>query len=264
MRYFFHIAYSGYSFNGWQRHPKAKSIQETIEQQLKKILKVSAPINGCGRTDAKVNASQFFFHVDLKTDWDFDLKFRINKALPSSITVVDIIPVDDNKHARFDAVQRQYNYLIHTQKNPFLNSLSTLYELDLNYDKMKKAVALLSNYQDYRAFCTTPNKYEHTICKVTDTKLYVDASGMRLNFEIKSNRFLTRMIRIIIGKLLKVGTNELSINEFEQLLINKETPANLDIAHPTGLYLSRVIYPFLDIEPAYNALLCKKNWTEIK
>ncbi len=263
MRYFFHIAYYGQSFNGWQRHPKARSIQETIEVQLEKIFKKPTPINGCGRTDARVHASQFFFHIDIEEKWDFDLLFRINKSLPNSITVLDIFPVEPKRHARFDAVQRQYNYLIHTKKDPFLTHISSLYELELDVSKMNKAVQLLPQYQDYRAFCTTPDKYEHTICYVSEAKLFIDHSETRLNFQIKSNRFLTRMIRIITGKLLKIGLGELTVEEFEHLLKNKITPKELDISHPTGLYLSRVVYPFLKVEPTYNALIDAVNWKEI-
>ncbi|RZK14098.1 MAG: hypothetical protein EOO86_19190, partial [Pedobacter sp.] len=39
MRYFFHIAYQGQYFSGWQKQPGVKSVQEVIEQTLSKILK---------------------------------------------------------------------------------------------------------------------------------------------------------------------------------------------------------------------------------
>lgn len=263
MRYFFHISYHGSTFNGWQKHPKAKSIQETIEVQLTKILKIPLQINGCGRTDSQVHATQYFFHVDIDKDWDFDLLFRLNMSLPSSISVLSIHKVDDKSHARFDAVQRRYNYLIHTEKNSFLAKLSSYYPVKLDVKAMGDAVSLLPKYDDYRAFCTSPNKYDHTICRVADAKLMVDSTGTRLNFQISSNRFLTRMIRIIMGKLLKIGLGEMTISEFETLLIHKETPENLDIAHPTGLYLSRVIYPYLNLQPNCHPLLEEDNWQKV-
>ncbi|RZL14493.1 MAG: tRNA pseudouridine(38-40) synthase TruA, partial [Pedobacter sp.] len=56
MRHFFHIAYHGQFFNGWQKHPKAKSVQEVIELKLAQIFKTNIPIIGCGRTDTHVHA----------------------------------------------------------------------------------------------------------------------------------------------------------------------------------------------------------------
>lgn len=266
MRYFFHIAYQGQHYNGWQKHPSAISVQGTLEQVLQQILKVPTPINGCGRTDAHVHASQFFFHADIEQDFDFDLAFRMNKALPQNIAIFDIIKMDGQQHARFDAVQRQYDYFLHTYKDPFLSTQSSLYlNADLNLSQMKAVVALLPKYKDYRAFCTQPNKYEHTICNVMEAGLFVNAKADRIRFHIASNRFLSKMIRILMGKILKVGKGEMSVDEFENLLITLETPKTLDPAHATGLYLSKVSYPYLNLAPRTEFLTAMQgtNWLEV-
>lgn len=101
--------------------------------------------------------------------------------------------MEGKQHARFDAVQRKYDYYLHTYKNPFLNQLSSYYALgELKLEEMKKAVALLPKYKDYRAFCTSPDKNEHTICNVMDARLYTSANGDHYRFHIVSNRFLGR------------------------------------------------------------------------
>jgi tRNA pseudouridine38-40 synthase len=266
LRYFFHIAYYGHSFNGWQKQPKVYSVQEVIESKLSQIFKTPITINGCGRTDAGVHASQFFFHTDLEEKWDFDLKFRLNKLLPHSIAIFDIIPLEGKPHARFDAVQRKYDYYIHTYKDPFLNQLSSYYDItDLDLSEMKKAVELLPKYKDYRAFCTTPDKNEHTICNVMEAQLYTTKNGDQIRFHIASNRFLGKMIRIITGKLLKIGSGNMSVAEFEELLITRETPPMLEPAHPTGLYLSKVTYPYLNLPPRTAfAGLGQENWITVE
>jgi tRNA pseudouridine38-40 synthase len=250
LRYFFHIGYNGLQYNGWQRQHGVLNVQGTIERTISSILKTPLSINGCGRTDAHVHASQFFFHVDIEQTWDFDLLFRLNKALPVNIAVFDIIPMEGQPHARFDAVFRAYDYFLHTYKDPFLNGLSSFYLLDsLDFDKMKQAAAVLPRYKDYKPFCTSPDKYEHTICNVMEAKLSVDQKGDRLRFQISSNRFLGKMIRIIMGQLLKIGRGTLSVDEFESYLITLTTPALITPAHPQGLYLSKVTYPFLNLPP---------------
>ena len=269
MRYFVHIGYNGLQYNGWQKQAGVSNIQGVIENALGSIFKTTIAINGCGRTDAQVHASQFFFHMDIEQDWDFDLVFRLNKVLPMNIAIYDIIPMEGTPHARFDAVQRAYDYFLHTYKDPFLNGLSSYYLLDqLDYDRMKTAVALLPLYKDYRAFCTHPDKYEHTLCFVRSASLMVDENGEKLRFQISSNRFLGKMIRILMGQLLKIGKGLMSVDEFESHLISKQTPALITPAHPQGLYLSKVTYPYLDLKPRadFSAILQKQadvNWINL-
>ncbi len=76
---------------------------------------------GCGRTDATGARHTILFHLEVEKDWDFDLLFRLNKLLPPDIAVFEIIPVTDSQHARFDAMQRTYDYFIHTYTDPFLS-----------------------------------------------------------------------------------------------------------------------------------------------
>lgn len=253
MRYFVHIGYNGLQYNGWQRQAGVMNVQGVIEKCLRDIFKMDIPINGCGRTDAQVHASQFFFHMDIEQNWDFDLKFRLNKILPVNIAIYDIIPMEGQPHARFDAVQRSYDYFLHTYKDPFLSGLSSYYLLGkLNWYNMKTAVSLLPKYKDYRAFCTHPDKYEHTLCYVRSASLSVDENGEKLRFQISSNRFLGKMIRILMGQLLKIGKGEMSVDEFEGHLISLKTPRLITPAHPQGLYLSKVTYPYLDLAPRAN------------
>ncbi|QEC79905.1 tRNA pseudouridine synthase A [Mucilaginibacter ginsenosidivorax] len=260
MRYFFHIGYHGTQYSGWQKHAGVVSVQAVFETALSQILKTPITVNGCGRTDAQVHASQFFFHIDVVTEWDFDLLFRLNKILPDDIAVFDIIPMQGLPHARFDAVQRSYDYFIHTYKDPFLSAFSALYpETNLHIDEMKKAAALLPLYNDYRAFCKMPDRIDHTICNVSSASLAVSTNGDRLRFNISANRFLSKMIRIIIGRLLEIGRGEMSVDEFESHLISKHTPQIIIPAYPQGLYLSKVTYPYLDIpaKPTFTGLLQK-------
>lgn len=251
MRYFLHIAYNGNNYRGWQKLPGIVSVQQVIERTLSRIFKQSVEVVGCGRTDAQVHASQFFFHFDAEKEWKFDLLFRLNKCLPHDITVYDLIRMEGAPHARFDAIQRHYDYYIHTQKDPYLVGLSSYYPLtNLDMIKMNAVVGLLTKYNDYGCFCKSPLKYEHTICHVSEAVLFTNAAHTRLRFHISSNRFLAGMIRIIVGKLLEIGAGKLSPAEFEHFLQTKITPPTIIPAYAQGLYLTKVTYPYLDLPAA--------------
>ena len=242
-------------------------MQSIIETQLSQVLKTNLTIVGCGRTDAQVHASQFFFHVDIHEAWDYDLVFRLNKNLPGDIAIFDILPMEGLPHARFDAIGRTYNYFIHTSKDPFLADISSLYpDKDLNLGEMNRAVRHLSRYEDYRPFCKNVPSDKPTTCKIISADLYVDKTGNNVRFEISANRFLNGMIRIIVHQLLRIGRGESSVDEFEQHLVSKEPPRIMRAAYPQGLYLSQVKYPFLEL-PAkselFNSLVRENRWKKI-
>lgn len=248
MRYFFHIGYLGINYKGWQKHPDGISVQEVLETSLSQIFKKPVYITGCGRTDAQVHACQFFFHLDADTPWDFDLLFRLNNVLPNDIAVFDIIPMEGLPHARFDGVERSYDYFIHTYKDPFLNNFSVYYEMkQWDLPNMQRAANLLPAYTDYRAFCKMPDKNDHTICRISNAQIFTCDNGDRLRFHISANRFLGRMVRIITGKLIEIGTGKLSVDEFEAHLINPMVPQLIKPAYPQGLFLTKIKYPYLDL-----------------
>ncbi len=261
------MGFNGFQYRGWQRQAGTVSVQEVVEGILGQIIKTPVSIMGCGRTDAQVHASQFFFHVDIENPWDYDLMFRMNKLLPDDIAVFDILPAKENHHARFDATQRTYDYFIHTYKDPFLSMVSSLYlERNLNLEKMKQAASLLLRYDDYGGLCKTPADYRTTICQVSSAILYASKSGDKIRFQITANRFLGRMVRIIMGKFLEIGRGELGLEEFESCLVTRQTPKLIEPAYPQGLCLSKVIYPYLELPSRtefLSAFRALDDWVEV-
>ena len=224
------------------------SVQQVVETTLSRNLKETISVVGCGRTDAQVHASQFFFHFDVEKDLTSDLLFRLNKNLPQDITVYDVIRMEGLPHARFDAIQRSYDYYIHTRKDSFLPGLSSYYPATgIDLPRMKEAANLLTQYEDYGGFCKSPLKYEHTICRVSEAQFFTNQEKSMVRFHISSNRFLAGMVRIIVGKLLEIGNGKLSLNEFEKYLRERLTPGTIIPVYAQGLFLSKVIYPYLDL-----------------
>ncbi len=253
MKYFVHIAYNGSNFHGWQWQPNTITVQGVIEKKLYAIFKEKITIFGCGRTDAGVHASQYVFHITIKNEFDFDLKFRLNKHLPNTIVVYEVFKVNDKQHARFDPISRTYDYFIHLYKDPVLGKHSSYYDTqNLAFNDMLKAANLISKYNDFEAVCKQPQLYDNTICKITHAKLYINENQQRLRFTITANRFLRGMIRILVGCLLDVGKGKLSVTEFEQILAEQKQIKNKRVAYPNGLYLSEIKYPNIILQTQKN------------
>lgn len=247
MRYFLEIAYKGTAYCGWQVQPNGLSVQAVINQALSTILNEPIHCVGCGRTDAGVHASQFFLHFDANNTLPKLFDTRLNRFLPKHISVKRIIKdLPEKAHARFDATYRAYDYYIHFQKNPFKNELSWYYNrLPLNFEVMHEAANLLLQYEDFVMFCKTGGSNKTTLCKIFKTELVVDEDGNGLRFHIAANRFLRGMVRRIVGMMMEVGQEKISLEVFKSVMDREtEFPFNPS-APPQGLYLSEVRYDYI-------------------
>ena len=246
MRYFLEIAYDGTDFHGWQRQPNLKTIQSEIEDNFSTILRKRIVVVGCGRTDAGVHARQFFAHLDLEHQLDSQVLFRVNNMLPKSISILNHFQVEDRQHAQWDARARTYDYYIQMQKAPFHQKYAgRYYGNGLDIENMKKACDLLPRYEDFYSFCKRPDLYKHTLCKIFETSLSFSDEFPNIQFQIKANRFLQGMVRLLVARIMEVGSGSISLGEFEAYLKDKSPLKHKNPAYAQGLFLSKVEYDFL-------------------
>ena len=225
------------------------TVQQMIEESLSKILNQNIKIHGCGRTDAGVHASQYFFHINIEKDWaDSNLEYKLNRLLPKDISVLKIFKVDRAVNAQKSATSRTYNYYIHLRKNPFIDHLS-YFELEtlVDLNGMKQAIQLLEGKHDFRFLSKSPDKVDNCICNILQADLVIDNEKKHIKIIIKGNRFLHNMIRIIVGNVLKIGKGKMSAEEFKEILHLDRVPKHFELAHPQGLFLSQVEYPSLEV-----------------
>jgi tRNA pseudouridine38-40 synthase len=243
MRYAIHLAYNGKNYHGWQVQPNAKSIQGELQEKLKILTKTSIEIVGCGRTDTGVHAKNYFAHFDAEHDLDPEkLKFQLNAILPFDLSIFEIIQVDPSFHARFDAIERAYEYVICTKPNPFLVDFSLLYTKTLDIDKMNEAANLLLHHTDFECFSKVQTDVKTFNCKVIAAK-WVQTETQQLIFTIKADRFLRNMVRAIVGTLLEVGGDKKNILDFRAILESKDRGEAGQSVAAKGLFLTEVHYP---------------------
>jgi tRNA pseudouridine38-40 synthase len=256
MRYFIHLGFDGSNYRGWQRQKNTlNTVQEVVEQTLSQLFKKRVSVHGCGRTDAGVHASQYVIHINLDEAPVFDLKFRMNKNLPYGIAVFEIIEVNEDQHCRYHAVARTYDYFIHWNKNPILFHYSSFYEdLVLDFDLMKKAAALILETRDFKMLCKKPYLYKNTLCQISNCELFINEEQGRLRFTITSNRFLRGMVRICVFFLLEVGRGKMTLDEFREILNQEKDFKEKFPAHPNGLFLSKIEYPYLKLNDSHNLI----------
>lgn len=246
MRYFLELAYNGTRFCGWQRQPNAPSVQQTIEDVFSMMLRQQIEITGCGRTDTGVHASQYFAHFDFDLDFPKNFLDRANRLVGNDIALKQIIAVDDDAHARFDATSRSYQYVISFEKSPFFTETAWFFTQKdrLDFEKMQKAADLLRGYAAFAPFCKTHSDAQTMNCKIARSEWIFTDDGA--SFHISANRFLRGMVRLIVGMCINVGLGQLSLEDVKEALEKQEPLKKSYSVPPTGLFLMDIKYPFLD------------------
>lgn len=242
MRFFLQIAYDGSAFHGWQRQVNALSVQQSIEEALSLLLTESIAITGAGRTDAGVHAHRLYAHFDVDKPIDIeDLKFRLNRFLPSTIVVHTIIQVKEDAHARFDAISRSYRYTIETVKNPFSWHYAHLVELPLDLRVMNEAAKYLLGSQDFECFSRSHTDVKTFYCDIK--KALFTKVDTQIIFEITADRFLRNMVRAIVGSLLEVGLGKREPAWINEVIASKSRSQAGASVPAKGLSLTSVEYP---------------------
>jgi len=242
-RYFIELSYNGKNYHGWQKQPDVISVQAVLEDSLSKLLRIKVEIVGAGRTDTGVHAKQIFAHFDFTESIDLqNLNNRLNAFLPDDITIQNIFLVNNNSHARFDAVKRSYEYQIWQGKNPFLIDFSwQIKTKKLDVEKMNKAASLLLNYTNFKCFSKSKTDVFTYDCNITEAK-WIKNENL-LTFQITANRFLRNMVRAIVGTLYEIGIGKITINDFIKIIESQDrTKAGISVP-AQGLFLTKVTYP---------------------
>lgn len=240
-RYAIELAYNGTSFHGWQRQLNAKSVQQELEEKLCILLKKPIETLGCGRTDTGVHAKQFIAHFDYDEFFDIDkLVYKLNRTTSKDIVITKIWHVNEIFNARFDAKWREYEYVISTKPNPFLNEFSWYNSTQLDIDLMNEAAQILLTHSNFECFSKVHTQVNNFNCNLMEA--YWKKDGDLLIFTIKANRFLRNMVRAIVGTLINIGKQELDLDGLKRILASKNrSEAGMSVpAH--GLFLTKVIY----------------------
>ena len=242
MRYFFEITYDGTKYNGWQNQANALGVQQVVEETLSKLLHEKISIVGSGRTDTGVHCIQQFFHADIQTEMERqEFLQRLNSFLPKDIAIREILPVKPEAHARYNARERAYEYHITTRKNPLLVGRAFYFFKKCDISLMNEAAALLVGEHDFTSFSKVKTDVNHFVCTIK--KAHWAKNGDLMIFSISANRFLRGMVRAIVGTLLDVGSQKISIKEFQSIIKSKDRKkAGMNVP-PEGLYLTQVKYP---------------------
>ncbi len=244
-RYLIQLSYSGKNYHGWQiQENTTLTIQQVLSDSISTFIREKILVTGCGRTDTGVHAKQFYGHFDVE-NVQIDLEqfvYKANKILPNDIAVQNIWLIKPEANSRLDAIARTYRYYIHQEKSPFLNDTSYYLFGKLDIEAMNAAADLLLKHNDFESFSKVHTEVENFLCTITHAQWQINAQK-QIVFTITANRFLRNMVRAIVGTLLQVGKGEMSIVDFENVILSKDRKQAGHSALAQGLFLETISYP---------------------
>ena len=240
MRYLASVSYDGSKFYGFQRLKNKKSVQGELEKVLTTINKTMVLVKGAGRTDRGVHALDQKIHFDLNIKIDIPhLLLAINSRLDSAVRVNYIEEVSSDFHARFDCIQKKYQYIINMgEYDLFIDDYVYNYNKKLNIKNMKKASKYLLGVHSFKAFTSGERENYNSIISKVDFKKH----GSMLYITFTGVSFYRYMVRNLVGALLLAGEGRMPITGIEEMLSNSENIYNYMTVPANGLYLMEVKY----------------------
>ncbi|MGC8544352.1 tRNA pseudouridine(38-40) synthase TruA [Athalassotoga sp.] len=239
------IAYDGTNFHGSQFHPVVRTVQGEFNIALEKILKQPLRTDLAGRTDAGVHANYQVCSFDLtnKRMNEKNFKEAFNSLLPDDMRVMKVWFEDDSFNPRSNATKRIYHYFIYNAKerNVFLRDRVWWFPYHLDVEKMREGARYFEGTHDFTSFASIDKDDDRTpVRTIYRVRVLTYSKYMLVRFEGKS--FLRRMVRNMVGTLVKVGTGDWNPEKIQELLEIKDRTKAGATAPSQGLYLYRVFF----------------------
>lgn len=241
------IAYDGANYAGWQIQKTGTGVQQMVEGALAKLFPSKPALHGSSRTDTGVHALGMAAHFEIPPE-EFKMPLRklalaLNAWLPEDVRVTAARRARNAFHARFDAVGKQYRYVIwnHSAMNPLLRRTAWQVPVKLNFKQMQAAARLFLGKHDFQSFAANPGyKKESTVRTVTRCDL--KKSGPQITVIIEGDGFLYKMCRGIVGTLVQAGQGKFPAGQIKTMLAQKDRRVAGMTAPAHGLVLWKVFY----------------------
>ena len=242
MRFKLTIEYDGSRYAGWQVQKGERTVQGAFFDACKKVFgETKFEFFGAGRTDAGVHALGQVAHLEVDTKISAErLMLSLNDNLPYDVNVLAVEQVNPKFHARFDAVERSYIYLITKRRTAFGKSNAWWIRDELDVEAMRKAAKEMVGRHDFASFTDKNAETPNTIVVINSIMIY--EIGDQIAIHITGSHFLWKMVRRMVGVLVELGRGKITMVDIDNMFDSYSSlPAKLT-APAAGLYLEHIYY----------------------
>ncbi|HEY0394347.1 MAG TPA: tRNA pseudouridine(38-40) synthase TruA [Candidatus Elarobacter sp.] len=241
------VEYDGGAFHGLQYQPALRTIAGELEAALSRLFHEAVKITAAGRTDAGVHASGQVISFRAERAFPIErLRLALNASTPRDLAVRDAALVADTFSARFDALERVYDYLILNRRFPSALWRTRAWHVPraIDDERFAAAAAPLLGEHDFITYCGELPERGGTVREVREIALERREDLLRVT--VRGNAFLHRMVRVIVGTLVGCATGYRDVAFARRALELRERGAAGATAPAHGLYLAGARYADLD------------------
>jgi tRNA pseudouridine38-40 synthase len=236
------LEYDGTGYAGWQLQANARTVQEVVEEAVRRVAERPVRVHGAGRTDAGVHALGQVAHFETASKLPCDAwKQALNALLPTDVAVRAVSDADASFHSRFSARGKTYLYAIrnHPDRSALDARFHWLVRFPLDEGAMKEAASFLIGRNDFRGFSSWEGDRnpEREL-----RRLDIRREGESVTVVLEADSFLWKMARGIVGSLVEVGRGRHPAAWVRQVLEGRDRKAGGPSAPARGLFLVRVDY----------------------
>jgi tRNA pseudouridine38-40 synthase len=238
------IAYDGATFAGWQSQSHRNTVQDDLERAFERVTGGAVRVHAAGRTDTGVHALAQCAHADVLKLLPTDRWIRaLNALLPPAIRVLRCRYVSKDFHARLSAKGKIYRYRIWTAPilPPFEYRRAWHVARPLDLTVIKATAKHFVGTHDFAGFAANRGKPEKSTIR-TINSVRIRQNGPCVTIESDGDGFLYKMVRLIVGALVKCALGEMRIEEVTARLNSGQVGSAGFAAPAEGLYLVRVRY----------------------
>ena len=242
MNYCVNICYKGTDFCGYQLQPKGRTVAGEIRSALTELFGSYTDLAGCSRTDSGVHANDYCFSFKAEKTLPPDTVVKaLNNKLPYDVRVKSCRYADDDFHARYSVKAKEYLYVIYTGEtaSPFYAEYSHHYPRPLDLERMNAAAEKFVGTHDFSAFKAAGSKDVDPVRTIYSASF--ERKGDVVEFRIRGDGFLYKMVRLTVGCLLKVAEGKISPEDIDTMLFTGKNILPYTV-EAKGLFLNKVLY----------------------
>jgi tRNA pseudouridine38-40 synthase len=240
------LQYDGTGFVGWQRQPAGRSVQGEFERVLERLFARRTVAHAAGRTDAGVHAIGQGVSFSAPADWSHSSLYRaLNALLPADCWISSVHSMHSGFHARKSAISRRYRYdvgLDDESASPFRSRFEWALRRPVDLELLHAAAKIIAGEHDFRGFAAKTDK-PHYRCRILEATWVRRSDERGLTFSIEADRFLQRMVRMLVGTMIDIAMGRRPLRDMHELLDSDHNQNTSAPAPPQGLYFDSVIYP---------------------
>jgi tRNA pseudouridine38-40 synthase len=238
------LAYDGSKFSGFAAQSNARTVASVLRHAITTLDPAAGPLRVASRTDAGVHARAQVACFD--TEQPIESRgwlLGLSGHLPPEVAVQRVARVSPGFNPSQAALFKTYHYWIlrGTVRDAFLAGRAWRIHERLDLERMQAEASLLLGTHDFSAFRGSADRRQNAVRNITRAQFCPIPDQPRcLRFEIRGDRFLYHMVRIITGTLIDVGRGSLEPGAVSRAFASLERTDLGMTAPPDGLYLEGV------------------------